>query len=261
MITIQQLLKKKPVLFDGAMGTSIQTLGLDNIDPPELLNIRYPNELALIHSNYISAGAMVIETNTFGGTRSRLENNNLAESVKEINSAAVTIATEVAQNEVYVAGSVGPSGLILEPYGETSKEKVFDIFSEQIRSLLDCGVDFLIFETMISLDEALVALDAAKNIGSTLNGVTMTFDQGPQGIITSFGDKLIEVCISLKENGADFIGSNCGHGFSSMKTIANEIKKITDLPILIQPNAGLPTVENGKIIYNESPEDFALFAQ
>ena len=261
MITIDDLLKKKPVLFDGALGTSIQALGIDHIDPPELLNINYSSELAQIHSNYINAGAMVIETNTFGGTRSRLESNNLAEKVEEINSAALRIAKEIAQDKVYIAGSIGPSGLILEPYGETSKEKVFDIFSEQIRILLDNGIDFLLIETMISLDEALVALDAAKKMGSTLTGVTMTFDQGPQGIITSFGDKLLDVCNRLKESGAGFIGSNCGHGFSSMKTIAKEMKKNTDLPILIQPNAGLPIVENGKIIYNESPEEFALFTE
>lgn len=261
MITINEFLEKKPILFDGAMGTSIQSLGLENVDPPELLNIQYPNELAQIHSNYIEAGAMVIETNTFGGTRSRLESNNLSEKVEEVNSAAVRIAKEIAQGKVYVTGSVGPSGLILEPYGETPKEKLFDIFSEQIIILIESGVDLLLIETMISLDEALVALDAAKKMESTLSGVTMTFDQGPQGITTSFGDKLSDVCFKLKESGADFIGSNCGHGFDNMKIIAREMREITDLPILIQPNAGLPIYDNGKVNYKETPRAFGLFTE
>jgi 5-methyltetrahydrofolate--homocysteine methyltransferase len=261
MITINKLLQRKPQLFDGAMGTSIQGLGLQNVDPPELLNIHYPNELAQIHSNYIKAGAMVIETNTFGGTRSRLKSNNLSEKVEEVNSAAARIAKDIAQDKVYIAGSVGPSGLILEPYGEASIEKVFDIFSEQITILIKSGVDLLLIETMISLDEALVALDAAKKMGSKLTGVTMTFDQGPQGITTSFGDKLSDVCFKLKESGADFIGSNCGHGFDNMKIIAKEMREITDMPILIQPNAGLPIYDNGKVKYKETPEVFGLFTE
>lgn len=261
MITISKLLEKKPLLFDGAMGTSIQSLGLENIDPPELLNIGYPNELAQIHSNYINAGSIIIETNTFGGTRSRLESNNLHGKIEEINSAAVRIAKEIAKDKAFVAGSVGPTGLILEPYGETPKEEVFEIFCEQINILIDKGVDLILIETMISLDEALIALGAAKKMGSTPTGVTMTFDQGPQGITTSFGDKLSDVCFKLKESGADFIGSNCGHGFDNMKIIAKEMREITDLPILIQPNAGLPIYENGKVVYKEGPEKFGLFTE
>ncbi len=261
MIDIKTLIREKPVLFDGAMGTSIQNLGLENIDPPELLNIMHPEKLEEIHKNYIDAGAMVIETNTFGGTRPRLKLTNTENKIEQLNSAAVKIAKEIAKGKVLVAGSVGPTGTLIEPYGDTPREKVRDYFAEQIDILISAGVDLILIETMISLDEALAALEAAKSAGSKTTGVTMTFDVSQQGIFTSFGNSPEEVCNALEENGADFIGSNCGEGFDAMLKVARAIRLQTELPVLIQPNAGLPVVKNGKLIYEETPEQFASFVK
>lgn len=259
MITIDELLKNKPVLFDGAMGTSIQSLGLENVDPPELLSIKHPDKLAEIHKNYINAGSKVIETNTFGGSGARLVLTGLGDKVKELNIAAATVAKNAAGNSVYVAGSVGPSGLLIEPFGNTPRVKVKNYFREQIDALLEGGVDIILIETMISLDEALIALEAANEAGSTMTGVTLTFDIGEQGIRTSFGDAPLDAAVILKEKGANFIGSNCGHGFNDMLSVAKELKSVSDLSLLIQPNAGLPTYEDGKIEYNESPELYKQF--
>ncbi len=261
MISIEDLLKNKPVLFDGAMGTSIQSLGLEEIDPPELLSIKYPDKLETIHQNYIQAGSKVIETNTFGGSGARLELAGLGEKVKELNIAAVKIAKKAAGTSVYVAGSVGPSGLLIKPYGDTPKEKVKEHFKEQIDALIEGGVDFILIETMISLDEALIALEAANEAGSETTGVTMTFDHGEQGIRTSFGESPKDAAEKLKENGVKFVGSNCGHGFNDMLLVAKELKAATDLPLLIQPNAGLPTYEDGKVVYKESPELYKKFVE
>jgi len=261
VISINDLLQNKPVLFDGAMGTSIQSLGLSDIDPPELLSIKYPDKLKEIHKNYITAGSKVIETNTFGGTRARLELNNLGGMVEEVNATAAKVAKDIAYDNAFVAGSIGPTGLIIEPYGDTPCEKVIDYFYEQIGALLEGGVDLILIETMISLDEALLALEAANVKGSKLTGVTMTFELGQRGIRTSFGDSPKDVCVKLEENGAHFIGSNCGQGFDDMILVAEELRSITDLPILVQPNAGIPIIKDGKIIYDESPEKFASFVE
>lgn len=260
MITMDELLKNKPVLFDGAMGTSIQSLGLDELDPPELLNIKYPEKLEEIHKNYIDAGSKVIETNTFGGSGARLGLSGLEGKVKELNIAAVKTAKNAARNSsVFVAGSVGPSGLLIEPFGDTPREKVKNYFREQIDALLEGGVDMILIETMISLDEALIALEAANEAGSKLTGVTLTFNSGQQGMRTSFGESPSDAAERLEENGAKFIGSNCGHGFNDMLSVAKELRFASNLPLLIQPNAGLPTYEDGKIQYNESPELYGKF--
>jgi 5-methyltetrahydrofolate--homocysteine methyltransferase len=261
MISIEDLLQHKHLLFDGAMGTSIQKLGLSDVDPLELMSLNYPDKLEQIHREYIQAGSKVIETNTFGGSRARLELGNNEAKVREINIAAAKIAKKVALNKAFVAGSVGPTGLLIEPYGDTPREKVLDYFTEQIEALLDGGVDLILIETMISLDEALIALEAANKMGSKLTGITMTFEKGQQGIRTSFGESPVDACKKLEENGAHFIGSNCGHGFNDMIMVAKELRSTTDLPILIQPNAGIPVVSDGKIIYEESPEMFAQFVE
>jgi 5-methyltetrahydrofolate--homocysteine methyltransferase len=247
------------LLFDGGMGTEIQKLGLPQGTSPEIINIDNPAALLNIHKNYISAGARVIETNTFGANRLRL-NDQLKPRVAEINIKAAMTALEAAGSEVSVAGSVGPTGSVLEPFGELSREEAEDIFSEQISALLEGGLKIILIETMMSLDEALVALKAAKKLNAPYTGVTMTFNIAGDNIVTSFGETVENVCRQLKENGADFIGSNCGNGFDNMLVIGRELKEKSTLPILLQPNAGLPELAEGQLIYRGTPEEFADFA-
>lgn len=261
MLTINELLSKGILLFDGAMGTSIQKFNLPDVDPPELINLNHPDKLKEIHLKYIEAGSNIIETNTFGGSRLRLNLSDLGDKVKEINTAAVRIAKEAAKGKAYVAGSVGPLGVLIEPYGELSSQEAFNTYKEQIEILLEAGVDLILIETMISLDEALIALKAAKEAGSKITGVTLTFDSGALGLRTSFGESPSDAILKLKESGADFVGSNCGHGLTDILLAAEEMKKVSDLPILIQPNAGLPEFIDGNIVYNESPEMFMKFTQ
>ena len=256
MKPFKEIYKDQNLLFDGAMGTSIQKLDLESVEVPELLNLIAPDELLKIHKKFIEAGSNVIETNTFGATRSRLELYGLEDKLEEINRTAVRIAKDAADEKIYIAGSVGPLGKIIEPYGELPKVEALKIFSDQIEILLDEGVDLILIETMISLDEALIALEAAKSRGSQVTGVTMTFDEAEQGIFTSYGETPAQCAEKLKEAGADFIGANCGHGFESMIKFGKEMRQATKLPILIQPNAGLPKVENRKLIYEESIENY-----
>ncbi|MCX6170264.1 MAG: homocysteine S-methyltransferase family protein [Ignavibacteriales bacterium] len=261
MDSFRDLLYKKKILFDGAMGTSIQKLKLENSDPPELLNLYHKDELKEIHKSYLDAGSNIIETNTFGANRKRLELTAWAGKIEEINSSAVKAVREVVGNRALIAGSVGPLGEVIEPFGDLSQEEAKNIFYEQIKFLNDSGVDLILIETMISLDEALIALAAARKANSKIVGVTLTFENGAQGLRTPYGETPGQAAKALEKNGADFIGSNCGHGVSDILLVGREMKIVSKLPILLQPNAGIPRVENTKIIYDESPENFARFVK
>ncbi len=225
MLTINSLIENKPLLFDGAMGTSIQKLGLGELEPLELLSVKYPEELIKIHEDYFKAGANIIETNTFGASRPRLKLHNLEDKVEEINKSSARFSLSCRSENTFICGSVGPTGLLIEPYGGTKKATVKNYFKEQIGFLLKEGVDIVLIETMISLDEALLALEASKDLGTNMTGITMTFEIGNAGISTSFGDSSIDVCRRLEESGANFIGSNCGQGFEKMLLlVAKELR-------------------------------------
>lgn len=258
-------MKKKTLLpnflfFDGAMGTELQRRGLPIGKPPEILNIENPLLVEEVHRDYIKSGAMVIETNTFGGNRLRLRKSNLEDKIKEINQKGVEIALKASEGKVLVAGSVGPLGELIEPFGDISEEEAEDIFTEQINILVNSGVDFILIETMISLKEALIALKSAKKFHIPV-GVTLSFEWTERGGRTPFGDEVEYSIKELEKAGADFVGANCGKGFEDMLKIAPIIRKATNLPVLIQPNAGLPKWENGKLIYPETPEEFQRFTE
>lgn len=258
MITIDDLIKLKPLIFDGAMGTEIQKKGLPPGQPPEMLNIISPESVKEIHLNYIAAGANVIETNTFGGNRMRL-GDNLKKQIEEINLSAARTALTAAGKK-FAAGSVGPTGGVLEPFGELSTEEAEDIFSEQISILLKGGMEIILIETMMSLTEALAALSAAKKLRVPVTGVTLTYNVAGDTVNTPFGETVEYACSQLIDNGADFIGSNCGNGFDNMLIIGRKIRDVSTVPVLLQPNAGFPVLENGKLLYKGSPEEFSLFA-
>lgn len=258
MITIDDLTKLKPLIFDGAMGTEIQKKGLPPGQPPEMMNIISPESVKEIHLNYISAGANVIETNTFGGNRMRL-GDDLKKQIEEINLSAARTALTAAGKK-FTAGSIGPTGSVLEPFGELSAEEAEDIFSEQISVLLKGGVEIILIETMMSLTEALTALSAAKKLRVPVTGVTLTYNVAGDPVNTPFGETVEYACSQLIDNGADFIGSNCGNGFDNMLIIGRKIRDVSTVPVLLQPNAGFPVLENGKLVYKGSPEEFSLFA-
>lgn len=250
----------RPLLFDGAMGTELQRRGLPLEVPPELWNLENPKVVEEVHRDYVSSGAMVIETNTFGGNRVRLKRAGLEKKIKEINERALEIALKVSQGKILIAGSVGPLGEFIEPYGDISEEMAEEIFSEQIDILKSSGVDFILIETMISLNEAKIALRSAKKL-QCIVGVTMNFEWSGGTGRTPFGDDVENSIKELEKEGADFVGANCGKGFEDMRKIAPIIRKATDLPVLIQPNAGIPKIVDGKLVYIGKPADFSKFVE
>jgi 5-methyltetrahydrofolate--homocysteine methyltransferase len=254
---LSSLNSKRILLCDGAMGTELQRRGLKVGDCPEEYNLSHPEMIQAIHRDYFDAGSDMVETNTFGANRLRLKFYGLENQVRKINLASVKNAKEVCPKDKFIAGSVGPLGEILEPLGSISENYAYEIFSEQSKILEEGGVDIIFIETMMAIDEAVVALKAAKDITSLPVAVSMTFELGKTGLKTPWGVDIPTAVKELTSAGADIIGSNCGKGFDEMMQVIDEMKKLTTRPILTQSNAGIPDLLDGNLHYKETPEMIA----
>lgn len=249
---------KSVIFFDGANGTEYQRRGLPPGAAPESLVLTNPTLVKQVHREYLLAGSQVITTNTFGANRKRLAASGLEADIQEINRRAVELAREAGAH--MIAGSVGPLGTLIEPYGEVGKDEASAVFKEQAELLKRAGIDLMLIETMISLEEALVALQAVREAGVRSVGVTMTFDRTPDGPRTPFGEAPATAARSLLEAGAMFVGSNCGKGFDVMRDVAREmVQAVRPDLILLQPNAGIPSVVSGALVYPETPNRYGEF--
>jgi len=254
---LEHLKKGKILVSDGAMGTMLFERGLRSGDCPELLNLSKPEILEEIAQIYFEAGADIIQTNTFGGSPLKLSDYGLEDKCEEINSKAVECVRKVIGDNAYISGSCGPSGRLLKPYGESESELLLTGFERQMDALAKAGVDIICVETMTDLHEATLAVRAAKNINPDIPVmVSMTFDKIPKGYYTIMGVNIEDAVKGLEDAGADIIGSNCGNGIDNMIEIAKQIKELSDRPILIQSNAGIPENSDGEIVYPELPTYF-----
>lgn len=253
-----RLKRDEIIVADGAMGTMLFRKGLPTRHCPEEYTLSHPHLLEEIAAEYFEAGAEIIQTNTFGGSPLKLEKYALDDRTEEINRRAVEIVRRVAGDKAYVSGSVGPSGRILIPYGDTAPEQIYDSARRQIRALLEAGVDVICVETMTDIVEAMLNIKAAKSLAPALPVMaTMTFDRTPKGFFTIMGVTVEKAAQELEKAGADIIGSNCGHGIDLMVKIAREFRAHSHLPLIIQSNAGLPELVDGVPVYRETPEMMA----
>ena len=246
------------LVADGAMGTMLMERGLNPGQAPESLNLERPGLLTEIAGFYLRAGAEIIQTNTFGGSPLKLAHYHLEDKTEEVNQSAVRAVKQAVEGKAYISGSCGPSGRLLKPYGDTDPEAVYASFERQMRALIAAGVDVICVETMTDINEAVLAVRAAKAVSAeTPVMATMTFDPTPRGFFTVMGVSIEQAAEELTYAGADIIGSNCSNGMEKMIAIAEEFRKKSKLPIIIQPNAGLPQLMDGKVVYPETPEVFA----
>ncbi len=259
MANFADILKEQRVIVaDGAMGTMLFRRGLRPGDCPERLNINCPEIVEEVTKLYVEAGAELFQTNTFGGSPLKLQPYSLENKTEEINTAAVTIAKRASRWKAFVAGSCGPSGRILKPYGDTEPEEVYRSFERQMNALILSGADMISIETMTDLTEAKLAIKAAKDkFPSIPVSACMTFDLTPKGFFTIMGVTIRQAAEQLAGAGADIIGSNCGNGIENMLLVAEEFKKYTNLPILIRSNAGIPEIDGDEVSYPETPEFMA----
>ena len=250
-----RILMKETLVSDGATGTWLQEHGLIPGDSPELFNLSQPKLITQMSKEYFDAGSDMVLTNTFGGNHFMLKKYNQGGNVFDVNKAAAENARngDDKDSSKYVIGSVGPTGEFIEPLGTVSREQMKDVFIEQIEGMKAGGVDAVLVETMFALDEAQVAVEAAKSLGVFIMA-TMTFTLGPRGFFTMTGVTPEQAAKELESTGADVVGANCGNGIDNMILIAEMIRQSTDLPMLIHSNAGIPAIEKGRIIYPETPE-------
>ena len=254
----ERLTSGQILLADGAMGTMLLQRELEPGHPPESVTLSNPGALEEIAQLYFNAGADVIETNTFGASPARLSTYGLDEKTEELNEAAVRAVRNVVGDRAYVAGSCGPSGKLLQPYGDATHEELYEGFRRQTDSLVSAGVDCVFVETMTDLHEARLAVRAVKDSSSHTPVVaTMTFDPTPRGFYTIMGVDVETAATELAEAGADAVGSNCGNGIENMVAIARVFKDSCDIPLIIQSNAGMPQIVAGEVVYGETPEFMA----
>jgi homocysteine S-methyltransferase len=253
-----QKIEQRPLVCDGAMGTMLYAKGIALSRCFDELNLTMPQLVKEVHLGYVKAGAEVLETNTFGANRFRLQKFDLADKLREINLAGARLAREVAGDDLYVAGSVGPLGLRLEPLGPTSLEDAREAFREQIAPLIEGGVDLIIVETMVEVNEAYQALLAARDVGSVPVVVQMTVqDDGS----TPTGSLPEDFARRLDEWGADIIGLNCSVGPAAILEALERMAAVTAKKLSAQPNAGLPRTVQGRNLYLCSPEYMASYAR
>lgn len=254
----ERLSQERILIADGATGTMLQAAGLPPGVSPERWNLERPEAIRALHQAYVEAGADLILSNTFGGSRLRLEKAGLGGRVRKINLAAVKLARDVAGEKILVLGDIGPTGRMLKPLGDLAIEEARAAFAEQAAALAEGRVDAIIIETMSDLKEALAAVEGAKQATSLPILVSMSFDTHGR---TMMGVKPEDAAVKLWGLGVDVIGANCGRSLTeTLEAIRKMRDAVPKATMMAKPNAGLPHEKNGESIYDVTPDVMAEYA-
>ena len=259
---LQDAARERPLLADGAMGTQLMLAGLEQGNCGEEWNLVHPERVLAIQRRYVEAGSDCLLTNTFGASGIMLNRHGNAGRVTEINRAGVEIARAAFNGRGgYVIGDIGPFGGLMEPYGDFLEREVREAFAEQARALVEAGADAIIIETQTSLEELLLGISAAREAGAKCVIGSMAYDVTRDGSTfrTMMGVDPERAAQVMQENGVDIVALNCGTGMDMERALqaAQRYRAVTDLPIMVQPNAGQPKLVNMQVVYDAPPEQMS----
>ena len=260
---LERLNSGEILVADGATGSNLQKMGLRPGQPPEDLIIDNPDILFTLERSFVEAGADIILTCTFGGTRMRMKDSKYQDRAPEVNIRAAELARKAAsaREGVMVAGSMGPVGGLLKPYGPLDAEEVQATFAEQAKALTEGGVDFLLIETMFAFEETTAAFEGARSVSDLPIVVSFSYDRGTR---TMMGIKPKDVIKKYSEMGAVVIGANCGTTLENMEAVVKEYgATLPNVPLWVKPNAGVPhmDIETEQGVYDMTPEDMGNYAR
>ena len=258
MRNFQEELGKRILILDGAMGTQLQEKNiLKTGECPDYLNVTHPQDIKDIHKSYLDAGADIIVTNTFGANRIKLAEFNLADKVYEINYKAVTIAKETVQDKGFVSISVGPTGKFIEPVGEADFDYIKEIFKEQVKGAIDASADLFSLETFMDIKEIKAAVVGIRELTDKPIIAMMTFAEDGRSILGTSPEVFAKTMEVME---VDVIGANCSVGPDKLNKFVKQMAKVTYKPLIIQPNAGIPRLVDGKTIFPVGAEEFSKYA-
>jgi 5-methyltetrahydrofolate--homocysteine methyltransferase len=243
------------LLADGATGTNYQDMGIEPGVAPEEWVFAAPDRVGTLHRRFAEAGCDLVLTCTFGGSSLRLHDGPLAGRARELNRRAAEIAREAVGDQVLVAGSMGPTGQLVEPLGPLTRDACLGAFSEQAGALVEGGVDVLVLETFFALDEALWAAEAIRSVTDLPLVMSFSFDQGTR---TMMGLSPADVTHATESVGVAALGANCGRSLADTAQLVSEFLEAgLSSPLWVKPNAGVPKVVAGEVVYPEDPDSFA----
>jgi 5-methyltetrahydrofolate--homocysteine methyltransferase len=247
------------VVADGAIGTYLQAQGLPPATPPEVWNVEQPEMVRSMHEAYLAAGAQILTTNTFGGNRLRLPDEVHGHRRAELVTQGVRIARQAAGDVAWVAGSMGPTGRLIEPLGDVKCEEAEEAYAEQASLMAEAGADVILVETMSDVLEARAALRGARRATSLPVFVTFSFDGLGR---TMMGTTAEEAAREVQTLGAAATGANCGQGIPATIVALQQMRRAVTIPLIAQPNAGMPRLEaTGETTWDGTPDEFAEAAR
>ncbi|AFM39391.1 cobalamin-dependent methionine synthase I [Desulfosporosinus acidiphilus SJ4] len=251
-------IQQNVLLYDGSKGVMLQRKGLSGHEASEAWNLSHPEIVRNLYVEYRQAGSDIIQTNTFPGNKITLDKHGLGDKTYELVAAGVKLAREAAGEDTMIAASLGPTGTILEPSGDLSFEEAYDVFHETLKAVEAAGADLVNFETFIDLNELRAAVLAAKETTKLPIIASATFESNGR---TTFGNSPESCAIACQSLGAAMVGANCSGGPDSLIEPIKKMYTVASVPLCVKPNAGMPELLNGEIIYRQTPEQFSSYTK